>query len=222
MPYTTVSLNDLVTRLQSRYDGVPFWTATDARRAINEALQVWQVATGYWRETSEAEVLPNDPFVVLRAPLVFGTRVLLNGKPLHPTSLFDLDNGIPNWQMTTGTPYVWAPVSLRLIAVYPSISQPSDPDTRTYLDVEGARKTPTILVDPADDVQIGSEEIPSILDYALWALAFSLGGSWLQAMELQYTRFWQAVELRTGQRLVSMPTPAGERVQDDPVRVPRG
>lgn len=220
MAYQQVTLAQLRLLLQQRWESVPFWTTADADAAINEALQVWNVATGYWREDSTATMNQGDPFVVFPAPIVMGTRMTHGSLGLALTSVHDLDNARPGWQGTTDTaPWAWALVSLDLAIVYPSTSLLS-----STVVVEGLMKTPA-LVNPADFLNLGQEELGAILSYALHAAAYKVGGDVLQQTEPLRIAFWQAASLRNQQLLRSLPLRGHQGRQDagmDPIREQAG
>ncbi len=207
MPYQQMTLATLRSRLTERWDGAPWWTTTDANQAINEALRVWGVATGYWREPATAILVPNDPFVVLTAPLVSGARVIFNNMPLMPAGLLDLDMGSPGWQTTTRAagPYLWVPISLRLMVVWPALPTPAaGPFVQQTVTIDGMPKVPILSAD-GDYVNLGQEEINAILDYAVHAASISQGAPAMDATEGHRQRFWIAAQLRNEQLKTSLP-----------------
>lgn len=199
MAFTQVTLAELRAMLTQRWEGVPWWTTVDANRALNEALKVWNIATGFWRDDSPAELVPNDPWVPFTAPIVMGTRILYNNIPLAKTSLFDLDQAKPDWRQATGTPWAWAPVSLRLAVVYPAVTA-----FDTFIQVEGLMKTPVLAAD-GDFVNLGQEELNAILSYALHAAAYKTGGELLAETEPHRMAFWHAAARRNQQLKRSIP-----------------
>ena len=48
MTYTAITLADLKVDMAQRYDESIFWTAEEARLAINEALRDWNLLVGRW------------------------------------------------------------------------------------------------------------------------------------------------------------------------------
>lgn len=173
MAYQQVTLAQLQQALADRYESVPFWTAEDARLALNEGLKLWNVATGFWKQPVTKGVVPNDPYVAVTGSLVQATRVRYNGQPLEKASLADFNYGLHNWRGTTtattgapSRPVYWAPVSLSLLAIYPA-----DAGFGNSLLIDGVRATP-LLVLPADYVDLGQEEHDVLLGYALHVLSF--------------------------------------------------
>jgi len=197
MPYASVTLAQLRVFLGQRWEDVPFWTVVDADLAINDALRVWAVLTGYWRYTASATQVGNDPWITLAAPLAQGVRLSVGNYALEPTTLEGLDHGSPVWQSARGTPAVWAPVDLQTIVVAPASA------VNLLIAVDGLRETP-VLIAPGDFVQLGAEEQSAVLDYALHAAAFKMGAVFLQATQPHYDRFAYAAGLRNGQLLESL------------------
>lgn len=197
MAYQQITLADLQVALADRYESVPYWTPEDARLALNEALKVWNAATGFWHAPFLKAVVPNDPYVAVTGSLIQGTRVTYNGIPLEKASLADFNYSIHNWRGTTTAspgapdrPVYWAPVSLSLLVIYPA-----DTAFGNNLLIDGVRATP-LLVNALDFVDLGQEEHDVLLGYALHVLAFKVGGSLLT----HSYGGWQAFLRAAGQR----------------------
>lgn len=176
MPYQNTTLAQLQVLLAQRYDGQPFWTADQARRALNEGLRIYNLITGARRAAIALNTIPNDPYLAVVGTLVKGTRVSMNGRVLAPCSLFGLDHGLHNWESTTTAtpgappaPAYWAPVGLTEIAIYPA-----DAAGPRAIVVDGVIST-ALLVNPGDFVDLGDEEVGALLGYALHALSFAKG-----------------------------------------------
>lgn len=195
MAYQSTTLTTLLARLATRYEGQIFWSADQARRAINEGLRVWSLITGTWQAPSVGLMtIPNDPYLVVSGTLTKATRVSVNGQYLYQTSLLGLDRSTNNWEGTTtatigapSRPTMWAPVGLTEIAIYPAdatvIGSPCV--------VDGIRST-TILVNGGDFLDLGDEEINTLLGYALHVLSFYKGAEALKQTRPLYVAFLQA------------------------------
>jgi hypothetical protein len=188
--FANVTLADLQTQLAQRYDGAPFWTPDQARRAINEGLRVWNVLTGTWRTRFTAVTLPNDPYVALSGGVVKAIRVKRNGVTLDPGSIDGFDMGLPNWEGRPGVPRYWAPVSLTLIAL-----APPDAIGGAQILVDAISPAP-ILINPGDYLNLGSEEISTLLGYALHVLSQSQGLAALTATQPLYLAFMRGAAIR--------------------------
>ena len=182
MSYQQVTLGTLKARLADRYDAVPYWSAEEARRALNEGLRVFSAATGFWRTEVLTQTVPNDPYVALPSALTQATRVLWNAIPLEKCALADLDYGIPNWRNAiAGTtphpsrPAYWAPVALTLLVIYPADNGLDFPSS---MEVAGIHNTP-VLVNAGDFVDLGQEQLDILLAYAQHVLALKVGGQTL-------------------------------------------
>lgn len=197
MAYQQITLAQLQQALADRYEQVPFWTAEDARLALNEGLKIWNVATGYWKRPFLTVPVPDDPYVAVTGALVQATRVTWNGVPLEQASIADFDYGVTNWRGTTtatvgapARPVYWAPVSLSLLVIYPA-----DAGFGNALLIDGVRATPLLTL-PADYVDLGQEEHDVLLGYALHVLSFKQPAG---AISQTYGG-WQAFLRAAGQR----------------------
>lgn len=198
MPYQTITLTQLLARLAERYESQPFWTSDQARRAINEGLRIWSLVTGTWQTAFASTTVPNDPYQVVSGTMVKGTRVTINGQRLYLSSIYAFDHSIRNWEGTTtatagapSRPMYWAPVGLTEIAIYPA-------DATVLglpLVVDGVRQSP-ILVNGGDFLDLGDEEINTLLGYALHVLAFYKGAEALAKTRPLYVAFIHAAAKR--------------------------
>lgn len=206
MSYGQVNLTTLQASLAEKYDSAAFWTAEEARRAINEGIRVYNMLTGFWRTTVPLTLIPGDPFLSLPGSLTYRTRVSVAGKPLEPASLFDMDNGRPNWRAETvasggSVPTnvkVWIPAGITLIFLWPVVT------VNTACLVDGITTAPT-LVNGADFIDIGQEELGPLLNYALHVLTFKEGGLRFQGTMKYYADFIEACAQKNGRiRLSNM------------------
>jgi hypothetical protein len=188
--YVTYTLTQIETQLAERYDGRIFWSSDQARRAINEAMRVWNVLVGQWRTLYTFASLPNDPYVPLTGGVFKALRVKYNGTALNLSSLNALDARFPNWRSTSGTPFLWAPVSLTTVVIYPM-----DAVGGTTITVDAYSPAP-ILVAAGDFINIGAEELSTLLGYALHVLSQSLGVAALTSTRPQYVQFMKAAAVR--------------------------
>lgn len=186
MAFQSFTLAQLQAELANKWDNVPFWSAEEARTALNEGLHLWNSITGYWRSRTTLATVPNDNYLAIPGVLAYKSRFqLADGTVLSPSSLLGLDSGRPSWEgettATTGVPStakVWAPVSIDLVVIWPA------PTTSVTLTVDGMAQTP-VLVNAGDFVDLGQEEHNQLLGYALHAAAFKLGGElWASTVPL--------------------------------------
>jgi hypothetical protein len=189
VPYTTTTLAALQARMIQRWDQVVFWTAEEARLALNEALREWNLLTGRWRTRVSLSALAATPEITLPGVLTYAMRVATAaGAPLHPTSLVELDLAEPQWRLqTAATPRLWAPVSLTQIAIWPCYPA-ALPDA---LRCDGVMRTP-VLVSPTDPVDLGEEIVDVITDMALHVAAFKEAGDRWRATRPFFEAFLQA------------------------------
>lgn len=195
MAYQSVTLATMRTRLAERWESVPFWADADADAAFNEALRWWNLLTGRFRRRTTLASVAGVPWVdIPAATLVYNARLEYNDVPMYLSSIWDLDQGRPGWQgetTATGgtvptTTRVWAPVGLRLFAIWPA-----DAGGGGSITVDGVRETPT-LVNPGDFIDLGEEEHHAILGKALRIAAFKAGNAILASTEKYDIEFLKA------------------------------
>lgn len=193
MPHTTTTLADLKVGMTQRWDGTPFWTGEEARRAINEALRFWNFLVGRWHATVAQNVVANQVGYALATGLTFGARVQVLGVgPLHVTSTYELDYGRSQWRLeTTATggdvptvPIHWAPEGLKRLVIWPAYAI----NVTNGLIIDGVANTPQLVTDD-QFVDLGEELHDPLLDFALHVAAFKEGGPrWLATGEF-FTTF---------------------------------
>lgn len=200
MSYTSTTRAVLRSRLQDRYTGDPFWSATEANDAINEALRQFNLYTGYWRGTGTANTTINSPFLTVPGSLTYRTRVFRAGLVLTRKSIVELYRTRRNWRTQTtasGSPVPttireWAPIGLGTIATWPT-----DAAGGTTLTFDAVRVTPILSAD-GSFVDLGDEEQALILDECLYILAFKRP-SILEAMTSKHQAFLQGCLERNDQ-----------------------
>lgn len=189
MPYAQVTLATLRQELKDEFESVPYWTDPEATAALNEAMRIWNLLTGYWKRREIIPTVAAQVWYPLTSTMVYGVRVDFQDHPLEITSIHDLDNGRRNWEGETTTnsgvvaPYLFAPAGLNLIAIWPA-----DAAGGNTLVVDAVRQTP-ILVADADFVDLNQSEHRPLICYALHYLAFKEGGRRFQATQAYYRRF---------------------------------
>jgi hypothetical protein len=116
-------------------------------------------------------------------------RVLLNGVPLPVDSLAAIDMAKPFWRNQTGKPTKAGVVDdLVMFDCIP------DQAYGVAIDVVQVAPLPT----GADYIQIGPEDIPSIVDYAVHILTFKAGGKEFEATFPKYDSFLSSALERAG------------------------
>lgn len=203
MPWTRTTLAALRQRLLERVEGVPFWTPEEARLALQEGLEFWNLLTGTWQARASVDADPaNDPFMALPTTLTFGARVAYQGQPLALDALPSFFRARPNWWVeTTATggdvptrPLLWAPVSVQLIAVWPRPAA----FVASAFTVDGLAATPTLATD-ADAVDLDDSVHDVLLGYALHTLSFKEGWMRFVATTGQMQAFLALAAERTTQ-----------------------
>lgn len=194
--FQNTTLATLLIRLAERYEGQAFWTADQARRAINEGLRIWNVVTGTWRARAVGLVtIPDDPYLFVGGAVEKVTQVKIGTRVLNPTSIDQLDQFTRNWEATAAPAATscrfWAPVGLTVIALSPADAAPG----QQVISVDGIVAAP-ILVNPGDFLDLGDEEINTLLGYALHVLSFAKGADALASTRPLYIAFIKAAAAR--------------------------
>lgn len=191
MPYQAVTLAQLRQDLKDQWESVAFWNDADANSYLNEALRVWNLLTAQWKRRITITTTANTVWYSVPSTLVYNLRMDFSSFPMEVTSLFDLDNGQPNWEGETTSsggnvptrPVIFAPAGLNMFAIWPA-----DAAGGNMLVVDGVRQTPVLTAD-ADFVDLGQEEMNAILGYALHIGTFKEGGSRFGATQRFYQDF---------------------------------
>lgn len=186
MPYTRFNLDTLTSRLTERLGAnSTFWTATEKKYALNEAIRVWGSLTWMWTSTIGVPTNPvgaGQAFYNTPRQLMQILRIRHGTSLLDKTSLFDLDASVSSWQTAaSGTPTSWAPVGTNRFAIYP-------PASSGTLLVEGVA-IPPALGAGGDFIDLGDGELGPILDYAHFYCTFKEGGLELEAGSALFQNF---------------------------------
>ena len=205
--YSQFTLPQLLTLFYEQIDGNQnFWRQDEATRILQEALRVFNCLTGFWRTrvdmglggpdtpgTVAGQVYYNTP-----AGLSYILRVEVNEVPLASTNLYDLDYGQPTWESevctSTTSPQAWAPVGFNQFAIWPASFAGAE-----SLVVEGVQPAPVLAsLAPTDFVNLGQDELETILDYAQHIAQFKEGGQEFEASQIYLKEFLQEAGERNG------------------------
>lgn len=193
MPHQVTTLSQLKVGMAQRWDGTPFWTDEEARRAINEALRLWNLLVGRWHTRLILNVVGGQVAYTISAALTFNARVKIVGVGgLMVTSTFELDHGRPQWRLETTAsggdvptvPIHWAPEGLKTIDLWPAPAA----NATNGLIIDGVAATP-VLVEDANFVDLGDELVDPMQDMALHIAAFKEGGPRWAATREFFTTF---------------------------------
>lgn len=195
MPYQQVTLSQLKVLMQQQWDASAFWTDEEARRAINEALRIYNLFTGFWkRRVPPIPTVAGQVFYAVPGTLTVNLRMTFNLLSMTIGSLSEYDNGRPNWQAESTTdggdvptrPKAYIPVGLATFAIWPR-----DAVGGGSLLLDGVAATPVLLAD-GDFLDLGQEEITILLGEALHIVAFKERGRRWAATAVKHTAFLAA------------------------------
>lgn len=191
--YSQFDLNDLLNHFYQQVSGnTRFFRADEATRILQESFRIFNVMTGFWRgritidaSSNPLVTIADEHWYTVPPGLSYILRVELNGRPLGSSSLYDLDYGQPTWESesctSTTLPQVFAPAGFNLFAIWPASFAGGE-----SLAVEGVIPAPLLT---AGLVNLGNDELETILDYAEHIAQFKEGGQEFEASQLLLQEF---------------------------------
>ena len=167
-----------------------FYTLRERTSAINEAIRIINLHTGFLRASVEMPgwSVANRSVYDMPASILIPLRMEYEGRYLHPIGLRAIGNAYPEWrkETTAGTGAAvarWVRLGLKRIAVHPAPSIGGQ-DMLFYGVAE-----PPLLVNPTDTVPLNDELADEIKDYAGHILPLKEGGAIFAAASLYYQEF---------------------------------
>ena len=161
---------------------VAFWRPDEATRILQEAFRIFNCLTGFWRDRIDGGALTVAGQVYYPTPpqLSYILRVEVDEVPMASTSLYDLDYGQPTWESEVCTastiPQAFAPIGFNWFALWPASFAGGE-----SLIVEGVTPAPDITA--VGNVNLGQDELETILDYAQHVAQFKEGGQEFEASQ---------------------------------------
>jgi len=184
-----ISLADLRERVYHRVEeNRVFYAVEQVDEAINEALRVLNLFTGYNQDTvTLAPSVAGRVFYDIPASVIVPFQVIFERKSLEKTSISGLVRLVPDAfsqsSLAFGRPFYWAPIGIRKFALVPQ-----DRRGGGELEVVGVME-PTPLVAPADSAQLADEFSELVEDYAFYTLTLAEGGAIFADASRLYQKF---------------------------------
>ncbi len=203
-PYAQFTLAQLQDLFYQQVGGNrAFWRTDEVTRLLQEALRVFNCLTGFWRDRVDMGLtVAGQTWYSTPAALTYVLRVELNEQPMGSSSLYDLDYGQPAWESeqcgVNELPQVFAPAGFNKFALWPS----SNAGTESLI-VEGV--TPAPVLSNVGFVNLGEDELETILDYAEHAAQFKEGGQEFEASQLALKEFLKECGSRNAVLMKSSP-----------------
>ncbi len=182
MAYARTTIATLRSILTERLGGqATFYTQTEIDQALNESLSVWQLLTGEYTAEYSQKIVEGAAVVVIdttAAPPPMGVIRIrgvdqqggTSGSALYPISLFEMDQeNFNRLSATSASPSDWAPLGYDSFVVHPPAS------TTQTVGIQYLSGDIRISIDGTDYIDLGDEEIQSIVQYSHWFLAFKEG-----------------------------------------------
>ena len=182
MAYAQFTLAQLQAFFYEQVDGnQTFWRPDEVTRILQESFRVFNCLTGFWRgRVAGGNTAAGQHWYNVPSGLTYPLRVLLNGVPLNPSSLYDLDYGQPTWESDTCAsgqlPNAWAVGGVNLYAIWPASFEGGE-----SLTIEGVVPAPVLT--SSGFVNLGQDELETILDYAEHIAQFKEGGQEFNASQ---------------------------------------
>lgn len=202
MPTVTLSnLRDFV--YSSLENNTDFYTQTEVDRAINDAIIVLNLITGFLQYAGTVAASATNSVHSVPSGVLLATRVAYNGRALEKSSVSKISNAYPTWMnettATTDMPVTyWFPIGITKFGIYP---RPST--TGRNLSVTGVAE-PTLLSTGTDTLTFPSEFGDAIERYASFEPQLKAGGIvGKAAMEIYKAFLSRANELKRYQSKIA-------------------
>lgn len=198
MPYTQRTLAQLQARMATEWDGSVFWTAEEARLALNETLRWYNLYTGVWKTRRPMPTVANQVRYTIDGAFVYNLRMTFRLLPMDLASLAEMNNARPNWRAeTTATggdvpdrPTAYIPEGMSAFSIWPADAV-GDVGPPGSLLIDGIAQTP-LLVAPGDFLDLGVEEEVALVGEAIHISAFKLRDARWRATAIKHRAFLMA------------------------------
>lgn len=188
MAYAQYTLAQLRAFLRERLGNTltAFYRDAELNGVLQEALRSFNLLTGFWRTRQLIPTVANAHWYVISGSITSSLRVSFNDHPLIYAARTDLDTGQQFWESESATdpsnppaggtvvpdePQVYCVGALNLLGIWPA-----DRTATNQLSVDGIAATPLLTTD-ASFVDLGREELNTILDYSEHVCLFKEGGA---------------------------------------------
>ena len=191
MQYT---LADLEQNVYSQLDDNSlFYTQAEVDRAINEAIRVLNLYTGYLQESaSGGTTTAGRVFYDTPAAILWPTAVYYGGRVLKKATLSSMGGARKRWLADTGSAYgpvaEWVPIGIRKYALHPACSRGG-----VALTVEGVAE-PSPMVNATDLTEFPDEYLDTLTDLAVHTLPLKEGGKVFADSATSYQEFLKGVQ----------------------------
>lgn len=187
----TITLNDLRVRVYSRVENnMEFYTLAEVDRAINQAVKVLNLYTGFIQTTISVDggSVAGQVDYLVPDGILFALRVSIDGKMLDKNGWTSMGKTNAGWRLettdNTGMPVSrWIPIGLKAFSINPA-------DATGGLDIQvlGVAE-PTLLVDGEDVIQIPNEFDDLMIDMAAHILPLKESGLIFSQASNYYIQF---------------------------------
>ena len=197
MAYQQITLAQLQAFFYEQVGGnQAFWRPAEVTTILQEALRVFNVLTGFWRgRISGGLTVAGAVYYAIPPGLSYPLRMQINGQQLESSSLWDLDYGRPGWETEVSIagqlPNTFAPIGTNLYALWPASLAGGE-----AISIDGV--VPAPLLGAVGFINLGQDEVESILDYALHIAQFKEGGQEFDASQEYLKEFLKEAGERNG------------------------
>jgi hypothetical protein len=185
----TVTLATLRARVYSHLeDNTAFYTQAEVDGAINDAIRVLNLFTGFVQATGTVTSNNTGPIYSVPTNILIPTRVAFLGRPLARTAFRTMGQSRRFWMResteTEQSPVErWIPMGLTKFAIHPY-----DAVGNRTMTVTGIAE-PTLLVNTTDEAQYPSEFQDALETYAAHVVMVKAGGMVTRGGMMQYQAF---------------------------------
>jgi hypothetical protein len=169
-------------------DNTVFYTQAEVDDAINDAIRVLNLFTGFISATASVTSVNTGAVYAVPAGILIPTRVAFLGRPLGRSSFRSMGRSRQNWLAesteTQQSPVErWVPMGLNKFAIHPY-----DGIGGRQITVTGVAE-PTPLAGSSDEAQYPSEFQDALTLYAVHSLLLKAGGMAARSAMMQYQSF---------------------------------
>lgn len=192
----TLNLTAIRAKVYARLENnTDFYLTTEADRAINDAIKVVNMYTGFIQTTISIPggTVANQVDYQTPTGILFPLRVAIGGQVIDKRSWASMGQGNSAWRLDTTANTgiavsIWVPVGLTIFSL-----NPADSTGGQVISVAGVAE-PTPLASGGDVIQIPDEFVDLIMDLASHILPLKEGGLIFSQAGALYTMFLSRIK----------------------------
>lgn len=189
----SITLSALRSRVYDRLEeNTAFYTSAEVNRAINEAILVLNLMTGFLQASGTVTTAANQVWYSTPSGILYPLRVALDGRALQRSGLRALSLSTPSWMLETSTntgrpPEYWIPLGFTKFGI-----NPADSSNGRTLTVTGISEAARLTAD-SDAITYPPEFGDAIEEYAAHVCQLKAGGAVAGNAMMAYQNFLKRV-----------------------------